>query len=313
MNTQNLKPGFKSTFNLAAIALVTLSIVACSTGSTKSEGAGNARSKLTQLQSDPQLASRAPVAIQEAELAVRAAEKSQTDKEQEKHLAFIADRKVDIARAQAQSRLLEDQRKTLGEQRENARLDSRTQEADKARSDAIAARTDADIARSDANAARADAQIARDRADIADMDSQAALEESYNLQRQIAELNAQATDRGLVVTLGDVLFDTGRSNLKGGATSNLSKLAAFLNKYKDRTVMIEGHTDSLGSEDSNLGLSQRRAESVKSYLMGEGVASVRLNASGKGEGAPVSSNDSPAGRQQNRRVEVIIANSITML
>src|SRR5688572_11322735 len=147
MNT----PNFKSSFKLIAVTLAVLSIAACSSGPTKSEGADNARSKLTQLQSDPQLASRAPVAIQEAELAVRAAEKPQADKEQEKHLAFIADRKVDIARAQAQSRLLEDQRKTLGEQRESARLDSRTREAD--------------MARSDANAARADAQIARDRAD----------------------------------------------------------------------------------------------------------------------------------------------------
>jgi outer membrane protein OmpA-like peptidoglycan-associated protein len=309
MNTLNFKPNFKSSFKLIAVILAVLSIAACSTGRTKSEGADNARSKLTQLQSDPQLATRAPVAIQEAELAVRAAEKPQTDKEQEKHLAFVADRKVDIARAQAQSRLLEDQRKTLGEQRESARLDSRTREADQARGDAISARTDADIARNDANAARADAQVARDRADAADMNSQTARQEA---ERQIAELNAKATDRGLVVTLGDVLFDTGKSNLKGGAASNLSKLAAFLNKYEDRTVVIEGHTDSMGSEDSNLGLSQRRADSVKSYLVSAGIGSARLDARGKGEGSPVSGNDSPAGRQQNRRVEVIIANSLTM-
>jgi outer membrane protein OmpA-like peptidoglycan-associated protein len=299
MSTLNLNSNFKFSFKLMAVVLAALSIAACSTGRTKSEGADNARSKLTQLQSDPQLASRAPVAIQEAELAVRAAEKPQTDKEQEKHLAFVADRKVDIARAQAQSRLLEDQRKTLGEQRESARLDSRTREADNARSDA--------------NAARADAQVARDRADVADMDSQVARQEANDLQRQIVELNAKATDRGLVVTLGDVLFDTGRSNLKGGSASNLSKLAVFLKKYEHRTVVIEGHTDSMGTNDSNLGLSQRRADSVKSYLVGEGIGSARLDARGKGEGFPVSDNDSPAGRQQNRRVEVIIADSITML
>jgi outer membrane protein OmpA-like peptidoglycan-associated protein len=275
---------------LIATAVVSLALVACSATPTKPEGADLARSKLTQLQADPQLASRAPVAIKEAEAAVRAAEEPREDKELEKHLVLMADRKVDIAWAQAQSRLSEDQRKTLSEQRESARLDSRTREAN-------AARTDAEIARSQADSARTDAEIARSQAD--------------DLQRQIAELNAKATDRGLVVTLGDVLFATGRSELKGGAASNLSKLGAFLNKYEDRTVVIEGHTDNVGSEDSNLGLSQRRADSVKSYLVSRGVGSTRLAASGKGENSPVAGNDSATGRQQNRRVEVIIANTVT--
>ena len=151
------------------------------------------------------------------------------------------------------------------------------------------------MARSDAADARVDTEVARREAD--------------DLQRQITELNAQATDRGLVVTLGDVLFTTGGSDLKGGATANLSKLAAFLNKYPDRTVAIEGHADNVGNEDYNLSLSQRRADSVKTYLVGEGVGSTRLDASGKGEVSPVAGNDSATGRQQNRRVEVIISNT----
>ena len=145
------------------------------------------------------------------------------------------------------------------------------------------------------------------------MDSAAARQQSEDLQRQIAELNAKATDRGLVVTLGDVLFASGGSALKGGVASNLGKLAAFLNKYPDRTVLIEGHTDSVGSTDSNLGLSQRRADSVKSYLMAQGVASTRIATSGMGEDSPAAGNDSPTGRQQNRRVEVIILNTVTSL
>lgn len=269
----------------AALALASLLMASCSTGPARPDAIDNVRNKLTQLQSDSQLASRAPVEIQEAELAVRTAEEPQKDKQQEMHLVFMADRKVDIAQARAQARLSEDQRKTLSEQRQTARLDSRTQEAD--------------WARSDANTARADADIARQEAD--------------DLQRQIIELKAKATDRGLVVTLGDVLFDSGKSNLKGGATSNLDKLAAFLNKYTDRSVVIEGHTDSVGSENSNFSLSQRRADSVKSYLVSQGVGSGRIGAYGKGEVSPVSSNESPAGRQQNRRVEVIIENRVTML
>jgi outer membrane protein OmpA-like peptidoglycan-associated protein len=289
---------------LIAAAAVSLLLAACSATPTKPEGADSARAKLTQLQSDPQLASRAPVAIKEADEAVRAAEEPRKDTEQAAHLVLIANGKVDIAWAQARTRLAEDQRKSLSEQREGARLDARTREAD-------AARSDASIARSDASFARADAEFANNRADAARLSADAAKQQSEDLQRQIAELNAKATDRGLVVTLGDVLFATGRSELKGGAANNLSKLSAFLNKYQDRTVAIEGHTDNVGSDDSNFSLSQRRADSVKSYLVSQGVSSTRLAASGKGEGSPVSGNDSATGRQQNRRVEVIIANTVT--
>jgi outer membrane protein OmpA-like peptidoglycan-associated protein len=246
---------------ITAVAASVL-LAACVAGPTKPEGAASARAKLTQLQSDPQLATRAPVAIKEAEAAVRAAEQPQQDKELAQHLVFMADRKVDTARAQAQARLSEDQRKGLSEQREGARLDSRTHEADAARSDANAARNDADLARSQAGAALATADAARQQAE--------------DLQRQLAELNAKTTDRGFVVTLGDVLFATGRSELKGGDANNLGKLAGFLNKYPDRTVAIEGHTDNVGSENANYALSQRRADSVKSYLVGQGIASGRL-------------------------------------
>jgi outer membrane protein OmpA-like peptidoglycan-associated protein len=131
--------------------------------------------------------------------------------------------------------------------------------------------------------------------------------QSAELQRQIDVLHAKPTDRGLVLTLGDVLFTSGQADLKPGASSHLEKLVAFLDKYPDRTAAIEGYTDSVGSEEYNQGLSQRRAESVESYLTGQGIDAARLSASGKGESHPVAGNDSAAGRQQNRRVEVIIS------
>lgn len=289
---------------LIAMAAAALIVTACSAPMTKPEGADNARTKLTQLQSDAQLASRAPVEIKDAEQAVRAAEEPREDGDLARHLVLIADRKVDTATAMAQSRLLEDQRKTLSEQRETARLDSRTREADRARGDATSARKDASIARADANAARSQTDIAR-------METEAARQQADELQKQITELNAKATERGLVVTLGDVLFSTGKAELRGGTPSNLAKLAGFLNKYPDRSVIIEGHTDSVGAEDYNLNLSERRAASVKSYLVGQGVASARVTSTGLGEGSPVAGNESATGRQQNRRVEVIIANTQT--
>lgn len=259
-----LNPGIRK---LIAVATVSALLAACSGTPTSPEGASNTRDKLTRLQSDPKLASLAPVAIKDAEAAVITAEKPEKDDELAGHRVFMADRKVDLASAQAQSRLLEDQRKTLSEQRETARLDSRTLEADTARG------------------------------------------QNQDLLRQIAELNAKTTERGLIVTLGDVLFATGKSNIKSTTATQLGKLASFLKEYEDRTVAIEGHTDSVGSEDSNLSLSQHRADSVKSYLVTQGVNSTRLTTTGMGESSPVADNDSATGRQQNRRVEVIIENA----
>jgi outer membrane protein OmpA-like peptidoglycan-associated protein len=131
------------------------------------------------------------------------------------------------------------------------------------------------------------------------------------LQRQLDALNAKPTDHGLVLTLRDVLFTSGKADLKSGATSNLNRLVAFLEKYPNRSVAIRGYTDSVGNEDYNQGLSERRANSVKSYLSGQGIGSIRLSASGKGQSDPVAGNDSVAGRQQSRRVEVIISNPST--
>jgi outer membrane protein OmpA-like peptidoglycan-associated protein len=299
MNTQ---VEYFATGIMATAAFLVLG--ACATPVPAPEGSDTARNKLTQLQSDPQLASRAPVEIKAAEAAVIAAEVPREDSGYAEHLVLIADHKVDIAQARARSRLYEDERDELSQQAERARLDARTREADRARADATSARADAALARSNAERARNDADAARE-------DSLAAERETDELQRQIAELNARETDRGLVVTLGDLLFETGNSELKGGAAGNLNKLAAFLDEYADRSVLIEGHTDNVGSEDSNFNLSQRRADSVKSYLVELGVQSERLSTSGLGEGSPVAGNDTATGRQQNRRVEVVISNATT--
>ncbi len=269
-------------------------ISACASAPTAPEGADTARAKLTSLQSDAQLANRAPVEIREAEAAVIAAEEPRQDSQHARHLVFVADRKVDIARARAQSRLYEDQRQALSEQSERVRLEARTMEADRARMDA--------------RSAQADAESAREQAEIARMRAEAAQQDTDELRRQIEELNARETDRGLVVTLGDLLFATGRADLTGAAMPNLDKLATFLQEYPDRTVLIEGHTDSVGSESSNFQLSQRRADSVQSYLVRQGIAAGRLSTAGLGQGSPVAGNDTATGRQQNRRVEVIISN-----
>ena len=235
---------------------------------------------------------------------MQAAEKPQKDVAAGKHLVFMADRKVEIATALAKSRFLVEQRAKLSEERGVARLDSRTREAELARTDATYARTEAEVARMEAAAAME--QVDRER-----MNTDAAMQEANELQQQIAALNARTTDRGLVMTLGDVLFASGKSDLKPGAINNLDKLTVFLNKYPERSVTIEGHTDSVGSEALNLELSQRRAEAVKAYLVRQGVDAKRVLAAGKGESLPVASNDSAAERQQNRRVEIIVGTQVS--
>jgi outer membrane protein OmpA-like peptidoglycan-associated protein len=105
-----------------------------------------------------------------------------------------------------------------------------------------------------------------------------------------------------------VLFATNSAELQSGASSRLNKLVAFLDEYPERLVLIEGHTDSAGSSEYNQGLSQRRSESVKYYLTQQGIAAQRLSTSGLGEDSPIATNDSAAGRQENRRVEIIIEN-----
>ena len=112
-----------------------------------------------------------------------------------------------------------------------------------------------------------------------------------------------------MLTLSDVLFATNTSQLNAGGTSNLVKLVSFMNKYPARTAAIEGYTDSIGSEEYNQALSQRRADAVKSYLVGQGIDAARLTSAGKGKSSPVGDNGSSTGRQQNRRVEVIIENT----
>lgn len=138
-----------------------------------------------------------------------------------------------------------------------------------------------------------------------DREAEAARTRAASLEQELKDLKAQKTDRGLVLTLGDVLFDTGKATLKPGAYSTIDRLAQALTEDPNRRVLIEGHTDSVGSDELNQQLSENRAMSVQSALMQRGVAGSQITSMGKGESTPVASNDNAAGRQQNRRVELI--------
>jgi outer membrane protein OmpA-like peptidoglycan-associated protein len=131
--------------------------------------------------------------------------------------------------------------------------------------------------------------------------------QNQQLAQELANLKARETNRGLVLTLGDVLFDVNQATLTPGAMNNLSTLVTFLKEHPDRHVTIEGYTDSAGSEAYNLELSQRRAEAVRNFLLQSGIEASRLTATGYGEASPIAPNTTAAGRLQNRRVEVVIS------
>jgi outer membrane protein OmpA-like peptidoglycan-associated protein len=134
--------------------------------------------------------------------------------------------------------------------------------------------------------------------------------EIRTLQTELAELQADRTERGLVVTLGDeILFDVDEAELKPGGMQRLARVAEFLRQNPDRNVLIEGHTDSTAPDAYNLALSQRRANAVEDFLIAQGVDPTRISAIGYGEQQPLATNDTVAGRQANRRVEIVVLNA----
>jgi len=139
--------------------------------------------------------------------------------------------------------------------------------------------------------------------------ARAATERERRLREELSELQARETARGLELTLGDILFDVDQASLKPGAAQNLYRLVAFLKEYPDRAVLVEGHTDNTGTDAYNLSLSERRAESVRSFLIQNGIKGQRVLARGYGKSYPIAGNDTATGRQLNRRVEIVILRS----
>lgn len=223
--------------------------------------------------------------------------------------------------------------RALGEQRETAALDRARAEgmarrqADIARQNAVMARLSAERDKATADAALLSAEnatAAAERATIAADAARAAAESQVRQaqaqsEREKNELRARLRDqlnvvletretaRGLIVNLSDVLFDTGKANLTPGAREKLARLGGILTSHPSLHVEVEGHTDSVGAESFNQQLSESRAGSVRDYLVRAGIAPASLGTTGFGEGQPVASNDTAAGKQQNRRVELVVS------
>lgn len=188
-----------------------------------------------------------------------------------------------------------------------ASLAAQQQAMDAERARAAADREAAERARAEANAANANAAAAAANAAAA-----AAQQDVVAMRRKLrAQLNAvlatQETPRGLVVTLGDVLFDTAKSTLKQNAQISLAKVSVILQQYPDLKLQIEGYTDSVGSDNYNLKLSEDRANSTKAFLINNGVNPENVSSLGFGKANPVADNGTAAGRAQNRRVEMVVS------
>jgi outer membrane protein OmpA-like peptidoglycan-associated protein len=255
-----------------------------------------ARQAVDRAAQDPESATAAAARLAEARKQLAAAEtatRERGDEETIRDHAFAATRNAEIAveqSAEARAR----QAVQEGEANRNrVLLESRTREAAAARADADANRASAEASRASAEASQANAA--------------ASAEEAERARRELEALEAKPTERGMVLTLGDVLFETARAEVKPGARANVERVADFLSANPGVRVLVEGHTDSRGSDEYNTELSRRRAESVRDVIVGAGVPADRINAIGRGEAYPVAGNDNAAGQQQNRRVEIVFS------
>jgi OOP family OmpA-OmpF porin len=177
-----------------------------------------------------------------------------------------------------------------------------TERAEVAREEAEIAREAAALEQRKAALAEKKAEVAREEARVL----QEAMTRTSHLAQELAELQAKETERGLVLTLGDVLFESNQAELRADAMRTLYPLVTLLKERPQRSIVIEGHTDSSGAESYNQELSQERATAVREFLVSNGINPERIMARGYGEAHPVAANNTEAGRQENRRVEVIV-------
>jgi outer membrane protein OmpA-like peptidoglycan-associated protein len=230
------------------------------------------------------------------------------------HLAYLAERRAEIAQETGHLKAAEAAIGNATAERDRIQLDARTQQAEAAQRQARIADLRAQVARQQATDAQLQAAVAEQQAQQSRMQAmvsqQQALESdarSRALVAQLDELQARMTDRGMVITLGDVLFDSGSAHLREQGLRAVGKLAAFMQQYPRRMMAIEGYTDSVGSESYNQDLSERRASAIRIALTDAGVSPERITVRGYGKAFPVASNTDATGRQLNRRVEVVIS------
>ena len=281
----------KASWTVVAVSAALLGMVGCETAPETSGVLDEARSAVSAAEADPNVAKYAPTELDRARKLLINAEGSAKDKGATStvasHYAYLATQMARIAEQRAHEQVATARIKSGESERQQVLLSARENEANQAKADATQARN---------LAQNAQAELARQQA------------ESQRLAAQMEDMQAAQTSRGIVLTLGDVLFDTGRADLKPGAARPIEQIASFLAEHPERRVQIEGFTDSQGGNDYNLELSQKRADAVAMAIIQRGVAAERVRALGYGEEFPKASNNNDGSRQLNRRVEIIVSN-----
>ena len=262
-----------------------------------------ARSTVERTGTDPVVGQYAQIELKDARDTLARADhvwSNERDESEVNHLAYLAQQRAEIASNTARTRQMDAQIQQSGSEADRLRLQARTREADQATQRANMAQQQAMSAEQRAAQQQAAARSAQESA-------RSAQERVGVLEGQLRDLEAQQTERGLLVTLGDVLFAFDKAELSAQAAPRLDKLAGFLTQFPERQMLIEGYTDSVGNDSYNRNLSERRAQAVRDALVQRGVASARITARGYGKAHPVADNGSADGRAMNRRVEIVIA------
>lgn len=320
---------------LAAVGLILL-LGACATSQAPLGLLDTLRAELEALEADTELAQLAPAAVADARNAVRRASAEALAEAERNQRIWLARKSIEIARAAGFSERARRELEVVDAARTGLILRASRLEAEQARQEAeralmnsVATREEMQRAQSQAVSAEErreqatrQAEQAREEADqarllaeaqsteikLARREAELASETAASLQRRLEYMEYRETDRGVVITLGDVLFEVGRAELLPAARQNVDDVIELLDSEPGKRIRIEGHTDSTGSAALNLRLSQQRAEAVRSALVERGIEAARMDAVGMGKDFPIASNDSETGRASNRRVDVIVLN-----
>ena len=291
------------------LALATL-LAACGSSPKSTSLLEQAHSDYRIAQSNPNVGRYAPLELKQAGDALAQADVLATERassEKIDQLAYLARQKIALTEEVAKQKMAEADVRNAGQERNQVRLDQRTNEANAANIRAEQARQVALLAINDAAQSQADTDRARQQTQAAQMDAANAQQRATQLEAQLGELSAKKTARGMVITLGDVLFGTDLSRLTSDGEASAKKLAKILELNPQRTVLIEGFADSTGTAEYNQQLSVRRAMAVQTALQTLGVGRERVVIRGYGESYPVAANDSAQNRQMNRRVEIVLS------
>jgi outer membrane protein OmpA-like peptidoglycan-associated protein len=301
----------KAQFLKSAIFASAVLLAACSTVPTTTATLDEARADYVAASNNPQVASYAPLEFRQASEALDRANQAAAKRESLDtidRLAYVAKQRIATAQEVARAKTAEAEIANAARERDRVQLEARTAEAERARREAAAANAQAAAASAQVATAQQQAQDAQAQAQAAQQQAAQLAERTARLEATLSELHAQKTERGMVVTIGDVLFATDRAELNANGMATVRKLAEVMMQNPDRTVLVEGFTDSTGSHAHNQQLSERRAQAVAQALTSLGVPRQRVATRGYAEAYPVAANDTASNRQLNRRVEIVLSN-----